>query len=94
MTIEILAAKIATYIFTEAARETTSGAWCIDFKDINAQFGVNLEESGELLEAIQEQLDSAFGHLICDYEVYDNQFDINLFTNYCIENVDNEEEEE
>ena len=92
MNIERYAPKIATYIFTEVTRNTSSGTWCVEFDDINSYYGVNLQEDEELLEAVKEHLWKDFGHLIADFEVYDNLFDVNLWTNYCIDDVDGEED--
>ena len=86
------APKIATYIFVEASRNTSSCIWYVEFEDINKYYEVKLEEDEDLLEAVQQHLDEDFGHLILDYEVYDNQFDVNLFTNYCVDDTEGEDE--
>ena len=90
--IERYAPKIATYIFTEVTTNTTSGTWCVSFEEIQSYYGVDLEKEEELLEAIKNHLNTDFGNFIADFEVYDNQFDVNLWTNYCVNNVDLEDE--
>ena len=92
MNIQRYAPKIATYIFVEASRNTEGGTWCIDFDEINTYYGVNLQEDNELLEEIEMHLHADFGNFIADFEVYDNQFDVNLWTNYCINDVYGEDE--
>lgn len=84
--------KIATYIFCETSRETSSCTWFVDFEDINSFYGIKLESDIDLLEAVQRVLDTDFVAFIADYYVTDEGFDMNLWTNYCCCEVDGEDE--
>lgn len=97
MTIERLAPKIATYIFTKSATQTTTGNYCVSFEEINSfysEYNVKLEDNTELLLAVEDALYSQYGDGILDLEIYDNEFDLVLGFDYCVNEVDFEEEEE
>lgn len=93
MNIKRYAPKIATYIFIEATTNTESGAWCIYFDEIESYYGIeDLKSNQELIDAIEERLNVDFGHFISDLFVYEDHFDLMLWTNYCINDVDGEED--
>ena len=96
MTIDRLAPKIATYIFTQAATQTSTGNWHVSFEEINSfysEYNVKLEEDIELLTAVEYALYDQYGDGILDLEIYDNEFDLVLGFDYCVNEVDFEEEE-
>ena len=91
--IERYAPKIATYIFTQATTNTESGAWCAYFDEIEDYYGIeDLKSNQELLDAIENHLNVDFGHFIGDLSVYDDHFDLMLWTNYCVNNVEDEDD--
>ena len=94
MTIERLAPKIATYIFTKSATQTTTGNYCVSFEEINNFYGITIEDNPELLIAVEDALYNQYGDGILDLEIYDNEFDLVLGFDYCVNEVDFEEEEE
>lgn len=96
MTIERLAPKIATYIFTRASVNTSTGNWHVSFEEINAfysHYNIKLEKDSELLSAIEDALYSQYGDAILDMEIYDDEFDLVLGFDYCIEEVDFEDDD-
>lgn len=84
--------KIATYIFTTVSQETTSGAWVVEYEEIFRYFGINVKQDKELLNAICDVLDKDFSLFIADYELVEEGFDVNLWTNFCCNEVDFEDE--
>ena len=95
ITYKNLLAKIATYIYCTAARETTTCCWCVDMEEIEEYFAL---EPGWIDEEIADDIDSAlyeyFGNFIAEsYVVFERgdsehecerYFDVDLFTNYCM----------
>ena len=93
MNIKRYAPKIATYIFTQATTNTESGAHCVFFDEIEDYYGIeDLKNNQELLDAIENHLNVDFGHFIGDLFVYEDHFDLMLWTNYCINDVEDEDE--
>jgi hypothetical protein len=88
--------KIATYIFCEASRHTESGQYYVYFKNINSFYGINLESDRDLQNKIIDILNEEFSNVIIDFDVYEDdskwRFDMNLFTNYCCNDTDFEDE--
>lgn len=88
---ENLLVKIATYIYVEAAHETTTSAWSVYMDEIEELFG--LEEgwiNEDIASDIEATLHQYFGDFIAEsYVVFgkgidegeiDRYFDITLFT--------------
>jgi hypothetical protein len=89
-----LAAKIAAYIFTESSKETTTGNWCVSFKEINSFYDIELEKNQELLAEVENALYTNFGDAILDLEINEEEFDLILGYAYCVNEVDFEEWED
>ena len=94
ITYKNLLAKIATYIYTTTASETSTCAWCTYFDEIEEHFCL---EDGWIDEEIAEDIKSTlyehFGDFIAEIEILfnrgdngeevDRYFDVCLYTNYC-----------
>lgn len=91
--LEMYAHKIATFMFVEASRGTTSSGWSMFFDEIKDWCGVDLYKDKELVEAIIEVLNTDFGHIITEVWVEDDCFYYGLWYNFCLGFVDDELEE-
>lgn len=94
MTQKQLAYKIATYIFTDAAKGTTTGNWHVSFEEINNYYDIKLEENPELLEEVEDALNEQYGNAILDLAIDEYEFDLILGYSYCVNEVDFEEWED
>lgn len=92
--------KIATYIFCKASMNTESGNYFVYFSNINSFYDINLESDIDLQNKIIDVLNEEFSNFIIDFDVYEDTlvndskwcFDMNLFTNYCCNDTDFEDE--
>ena len=91
--LEMYANKIATYIFVETAKNTSTSNWITYFHEINDYYKVDLTQDKELKEAIEDCLYANFGQMILDLVVDNECFDLILGMNYCVDIVDDELEE-
>lgn len=91
--LEMYAHKIATFMFVEAAKETSSSSWCMYFDEIEEQYKVDLNKDKELVEAILEVLYTDFNNIITEAWVEVDCFCYGLYYNYCLGFVDDELEE-
>lgn len=91
--LEMYANKIATYIFVETAKNTSTSNWITYFNEINDYYKVDLTQDKELKEAVEDCLYANFGQMILDLVVDNECFDLILGMNYCVDIVDDELEE-
>ncbi len=76
------AKTIADYLIRTSTENTLTGNWLTGFDEIEKEFGVNLSEDTDLLDKICDHL-STSGEVLCDLQVYDEQFDLTFYTDYC-----------
>lgn len=81
---DILAAKIATYLFVETSHETSTGNWCTTSEEIAEFFGLENEEIVKELEtAIVNKLQENYADMVESVSTYMDGdmlvFDVNLW---------------
>lgn len=92
VTVQSKASEIAQYIIRTGTENTTSGNWYVSFDEIEDQFGVNLASDVDLLDRVCECLFDA-GDVVAEFDVYDDEFDMMFYTDYCINYEDDDDED-
>lgn len=87
--------KIASYVYALSVLNSSEGNWCVDFKEINKRFALDLpiEEDKELIVMIVERLEEDYVGLLDEVVVIDDSFDLILGTYYIANDYDVDEEE-
>ncbi len=81
--LEKYAEVIADAMVREGTEGTSSGNWHTSFEEIKDEFGVDLIFDKEMVDRIENALYSIYGDVISEMDIYDNEFDIMYFLNYC-----------
>lgn len=79
---ELYAELISGWIIGESAAKTYSGNYCTYFEEIDEKFDTELSEDAEMVEMIRYAIE-AQGDIVCDVSVYNECFDVNLYTSFC-----------
>lgn len=75
--------RVATYLWTKVATESSSSQLYIDKKDVEDYFNIKL--TNELCEEILNVMYENFDVLDCEYNSENEEFDIVIGTNYTLQ---------
>ena len=76
------AQTIAEFMIHRGTENTTTGNWHFGFDDISARFGLDLKNDEEMVELIRQELYKQ-GDIISEVDIYDDDFDLMFYLNYC-----------
>ena len=83
---ELLAKKIATFIFIETANNTNSGNWCVDEEEIISAYHIALETLHKITGLIVKELETTWSEQVAEVYYHDNdetsEFDVTLYEAY------------
>lgn len=75
--------RVATYLWTKVATESSSSQLYIDKKEVEDYFNIKLTD--ELCEEILTTMYENFDVLDCEYNAENKEFDIVIGTNYTLQ---------
>jgi hypothetical protein len=76
------AQTIAEFMIHRGTENTTTGNWHFDFDAIDERFGLDLKNDEEMVELIRQELYKQ-GDIVSEVDIYDNDFDLMFYLNYC-----------
>lgn len=76
------AQTIADYMIHVGTENTTTGNWHFSFGTISERFGIDLTNDSEMVSLIEEELYKR-GDILSQIDIYDNDFDLMFFLDYC-----------
>lgn len=76
------AQTIAEFMIHRGTENTTTGNWHFGFDDLSARFGLDLKNDEEMVELIRQELYKQ-GDIISEVDIYDDDFDLMFYLDYC-----------
>lgn len=73
---------IAEFMIHRGTENTTTGNWHFGFDDLSARFGLDLKNDEEMVELIRQELYKQ-GDIISEVDIYDDDFDLMFYLDYC-----------
>ena len=91
---EAYAYTIAKFMVQRGTENTTTGNWHFGFDDINERFGLHLQTDAQMVDMIEQALWDQ-GEILSQIDIFDDDFDLMFYLNYCpFSDRDDIEEEE
>ena len=79
---EQYAYTIARYMVQYGTENTTTGNWHFGFDGISKLFGLHLQSDKEMVDLIEQALWDQ-GEILSQIDIYDNDFDLMFYLDYC-----------
>jgi hypothetical protein len=79
---ETYAYTIAKYMIQRGTESTTTGNWHFGFDDLSERFGLDLKNDEEMVELIEQALWDQ-GEILSQIDIFDDDFDLMFYLNYC-----------
>ena len=79
---ETYAYTIAKYMIQRGTESTTTGNWHFGFDDLSERFGINLKNDSQMVELIEQALWDQ-GEILSQIDIFDDDFDLMFYLNYC-----------
>ena len=79
---EQYAYTIARFMIERGTENTTTGNWHFGFDDINERFGLQLQTDAQMVDLIEQAL-CDHGEIISQIDIYDDDFDLMFYLDYC-----------
>ena len=79
---ESYAYTIAKYMIQYGTESTSSGNWHFSFDDIRERFGLDLKHDEQMVEMIEQALWDQ-GEILSQIDIFDDDFDLMFYLNYC-----------
>lgn len=89
--LDSLITKIATYLFVVASNETQNGSWVIYYEEIAEAYEISEETVKDNAEAIYQKTMELFDECIADIDCGEDYFDLNLYHNFCIGYIEDDQ---
>ena len=79
---ETYAYTIAKYMIQRGTESTTTGNWHFGFDDLSERFGIDLKNDSQMVELIEQALWDQ-GEILSQIDIFDDDFDLMFYLNYC-----------
>jgi hypothetical protein len=79
---ETYAYTIAKYMIQRGTESTTTGNWHFGFDDLSERFGIDLKNDSQMVELIEQALWDQ-GKILSQIDIFDDDFDLMFYLNYC-----------
>ncbi len=79
---ESYAYTIAKYMIQYGTESTSNGNWHFSFEDIRERFGLDLKHDEQMVEMIEQALWDQ-GEILSQIDIFDDDFDLMFYLNYC-----------
>ena len=79
---ETYAYTIAKYMIQRGTESTTTGNWHFGFDDLSERFGIDLKNDSQMFELIEQALWDQ-GEILSQIDIFDDDFDLMFYLNYC-----------
>jgi hypothetical protein len=73
---------IAKYMIQRGTESTTTGNWHFGFDDLSERFGIDLKNDSQMVELIEQALWDQ-GEILSQIDIFDDDFDLMFYLNYC-----------
>ena len=79
---ESYAYTIAKYMIQYGTESTSNGSWHFSFDDIRERFGLDLKHDEQMVDLIEQALWDQ-GEILSQIDIFDDDFDLMFYLNYC-----------
>ena len=79
---ETYAYTIAKCMIQRGTESTTTGNWHFGFDDLSERFGIDLKNDSQMVELIEQALWDQ-GEILSQIDIFDDDFDLMFYLNYC-----------